>query len=118
MSWFEDYLQRRRVKKAYKLITLMIEEHLNSGGSLDDLFLPAVESPVEWDQSLQCWIARASDVEAAFIRVGKQIVLSSGRGGREETATVTERVETSFGGGGVFRLSFDVDSARSEESIG
>lgn len=81
-------------------ISLMIEDHLNNGGELDDLFLPAVDSPVEWDQNGQFWAAVTDNPE---VKVGKKIVLYSGRGGAYEEALVVAEVAP-----GKFSLDFDI----------
>lgn len=100
MRWLENWRNRRNFRRSMLAISLMIEDHLNNGGELDDLFLPAVDSPVVWDQAGQYWFM---ETDNPGIEVGKKAVLYSGRGGAYEEALVVAEVAP-----GKFSLNFDV----------
>lgn len=100
MRWLEKWRNRRNFRRSIRAISLMIEEHLNNGGELDDLFLPAVDTPVEWDQAGQYWFVVTDN---PGVEVGRKVMLYSGRGGAYEEALAVEEVEV-----GKFSLDFDV----------
>lgn len=106
-EWYERWQDRRRLKKAYKILTQMLEVHLENGGKIDELFLPMTDSPIAWNQKGQFWYVDAAD--AGAVKIGSGIILNNGRGGATEEATVVERLDAGVGagGGGVYRVEFD-----------
>lgn len=111
MRWIKEWKRRRDIKRGFNIIVGMLEEHLESGKRLDTFLVPHFAEPVEWNTPGQYWFISVTDPEDAVyidLRMGMIIVLDSGRGGAQEPAMIVERVESFDGGGGVYRLSFDL----------
>ena len=104
---FREWRERRHRDKMMVLLFVAIENHISSGGTLDQLFSPVCDNPVLWSQKLQTWMVKIDETDAdgdiINVKEGDSIYLANSRGGMREYAKVVKDL-----GNNVYSLSFDV----------
>jgi len=103
MNLFAKWQRRRQQKRSDKIVIEFLINHIENGGTLDDLFLLSVEEPVLWDQAGQYWFVKLNNEEDwPLAEPGRRLAFSSGRGGAEEEGIVAEDL-----GAGKYRVDFE-----------
>lgn len=109
MGIFARWKEYRRQRAFTVALLSILEEHAESGRPWGELIRLRVDDPVEWVQSEQTW---AVPISLRELEVGQVVILSSGRGGKEEdicrvTGVLYELPDFS---GVMYSVSFDAVS--------
>ena len=83
---------RRAEKQFWEMLSVALEEHLDSGAPIEDFLIYRIDEMVEWEKSLQCWIIRVSEETLGdlVMEPGSRVRLSNSRGGATEDARIEE----------------------------
>jgi hypothetical protein len=115
MNIFSKMAERRKRKRANRLLAQLIVEYFEAGGTWEEITTPAVTSPVLWDRVEQTWFIRSEwgswDADEELAVGSKVSFLETGRGGCTEFGWIDRKIAP-----GMWAITFDEPMGLSGDS--
>jgi hypothetical protein len=108
LSGLSGFAEKRRRQKAedavWELIYTEVINALANGVDVEDIWVPMLDAPVEWNVGEQVWTVKSS----YDLKVGKLVELVSGRGGAVERCRISHKIAELDGvsGESLYALSY------------